>query len=88
MDPSDDYEVVDAIDESQANALISAGENLIEAIFARRPLQEIKELIAAGAPLWFQDDDGTSALHAAAYIENAELVGILVEEGAIWNAGA
>ena len=56
-------------------------------IFNRRPLPKILTLIDAGAPLWYQDDEGTSPLHAAAYIEDDELVRILIGKGAIWNAG-
>lgn len=87
MDSSSDFEMVDSIDESQADALVSAGEALIDAILERRPFSETKELVAAGAPLWYQNDEGVSALHAAAYVENADLVKLLIEEGAIWNAG-
>ncbi|KAI8968636.1 S-adenosyl-L-methionine-dependent methyltransferase [Trametes punicea] len=43
-------------------------------------------MVEAGAPLWYQDDEGTSPLHAAAYVESDELVRFLIEEGAIWNA--
>lgn len=60
---------------------------LIEAILNREPLEAVKAQIDAGAPLWFQDDEGTSALHAAAYVENEELVQYLIEQGAVWNAG-
>lgn len=63
------------------------GGYLIFSILRRRPLPEILTLVDAGAPLWYQDDDGTSALHAAACIEDEALVQILIEKGAIWNAG-
>lgn len=70
------------------DALSMLGGYLIFSIFHRRPLPEIITLIDAGAPLWYQDDEGTSPLHAATYIEDEELIRILIEKGAIWNAGA
>jgi len=63
------------------------GGYLIFSILHRRPLPKILTLIDANAPLWYQDDEGTSPLHAAAYIGDDELVRILIERGAIWNAG-
>lgn len=63
------------------------GGYLIFSILRRRPLSKLLTLIDAGAPLWYQDSEGTSPLHAAAYIEDEELVHILIEKGAIWNAG-
>ena len=63
------------------------GIQLIKAILSRKPYEIVKSLIDAGAPLWFQDDEGTSALHAAAYTENARLTRYLIEQGAVWNAG-
>ena len=62
-------------------------QELVDAIFGRKPLAEIKALIAAGAPVWYQDDEGTSPLHAAAYVEDQDLIRFLVAEGALWNAG-
>ena len=74
-------------DEMDIDAVVEQGQQLIDAILRRRPLAEIKEMIAAGAPVWYQDDEGTSPLHAAAYVESEELVRFLIEEGAVWNAG-
>ena len=68
-------------------ALSMLGGYLIFSILHRRPLLKILTLIDAGAPLWYQDDEGTSPLHAAAYTEDEELIRILIEKGAIWNAG-
>ncbi|KIP04871.1 hypothetical protein PHLGIDRAFT_75195 [Phlebiopsis gigantea 11061_1 CR5-6] len=62
------------------------GTLLIDDILRRQPFETLKAQIDAGAPLWFQDDEGTSALHAAAYVENEELVRYLIEQGAVWNA--
>ncbi|TBU33924.1 arginine methyl transferase [Dichomitus squalens] len=73
-------------DETDVDVLVEQGQELVDAILRRRPLTEIKALIAAGAPVWFQDDEGTSPLHAAAYVENEELVRFLIDEGAVWNA--
>ncbi|KAH9892483.1 hypothetical protein C8Q73DRAFT_648634 [Cubamyces lactineus] len=68
------------------NMLVSQGQELVDSILRRRPLAEIKAMIDAGAPVWFQDDEGLSPLHAAAYVENDELVRLLIDEGAVWNA--
>ncbi|CCM03586.1 uncharacterized protein FIBRA_05723 [Fibroporia radiculosa] len=72
--------------EEEVDALVSLGEALIIAILERAPMETIKNMVADGAPLWFQDEEGTSALHAAAYVENAKLMTYLIEEGAIWNS--
>ena len=70
------------------HVLTSLGTTLIAAIFDLQPLQNIKDLIEAGAPLWYQDDDqGLSPLHAAAFVENPELVRFLIDQGAVWNSG-
>ncbi|KAI0313006.1 hypothetical protein OF83DRAFT_1066264 [Amylostereum chailletii] len=66
--------------------LVDLGLSLIEAILACKPLADVKTIIDAGAPLWFQDDDGWSPLHAAASTENEELISLLISEGAPWNS--
>ncbi|KAH9944512.1 uncharacterized protein BXZ73DRAFT_39729 [Epithele typhae] len=68
------------------NGIVEQGYALVDAILSRRSLPEIKGLVVDGAPVWYQDDEGTSPLHAAAYVENNELVKFLIEEGALWNA--
>lgn len=73
--------------DTEVDELITLGQNLINTILDRAPLADIKTLIAEGAPLWYQDDEGTSALHAAAYVENDDLIRLLIEGGAVWNAG-
>ncbi|KAI0070018.1 arginine methyl transferase [Panus rudis PR-1116 ss-1] len=75
-----------AMHETDVDQLVDLGESLIADILDRQPFEHIKAKIEAGAPLWFQDDEGTSALHAAAYVDNSELIQYLLEEGAIWNA--
>jgi type IV protein arginine methyltransferase len=71
----------------EIDALTELGERLVNAILHREGLEKIKSLIL-DAPLWYQNDsEGMSALHAAAYIENEELVQLLIDEGAVWNAG-
>ncbi|KAF7965835.1 hypothetical protein HWV62_41258 [Athelia sp. TMB] len=68
--------------------LTSSGSSLINAILDCHSLQDIKALIDAGAPLWYQDDlEGISPLHAAAYLDDdGELAKYLLANGAIWNA--
>lgn len=84
----DDADVVVA-DDNDIEALLDLGKTVIEKIFERRTLAELKALIVEqDAPLWYQDEpDGNSPLHAAAYVENRELVDLLLENGAVWNAG-
>ena len=74
-------------DDMDVDAIVGLGQELVDAIFQQRPLPEVKALIAAGAPVWYQDDEGTSPLHAAAYTEDQELTRFLIAEGALWNAG-
>ncbi|TRM69857.1 S-adenosyl-L-methionine-dependent methyltransferase [Schizophyllum amplum] len=50
-------------------------------------METIQMAIEIGAPLWYQnEEEGISALHAAAYMQNEELVQLLLKKGAIWNA--
>ncbi|OCB88416.1 hypothetical protein A7U60_g4458 [Sanghuangporus baumii] len=70
----------------EVDAAIQTGQTLIEKIFEARPFEEVKALIDQDAPLWYQDNEGNSALHAAAYIEDKELVDYLIGKGAVWNA--
>ena len=74
-------------DITEINEHVQLGQTLIDQIFDREPLETLKETISQGAPLWYQDEDGNSALHAAAYNEDKELVDLLLEKGAVWNAG-
>ena len=82
------YAINHALNDGDIDEAVTAGKKLISQILDRAPCEAVKGLIDAGAPLWFQDDDGISALHAAAYVENEELVRYLIGKGAIWNIGA
>ncbi|KAF7361845.1 hypothetical protein MVEN_00529000 [Mycena venus] len=74
-------------DDVELDALTDLGEQLINSILAEEPLDTVKKLIESGAPLWYQNDsEGISSLHAAAYVQNQELVKLLIEGGAVWNA--
>ncbi|KAL5523538.1 hypothetical protein ACEPAG_7711 [Sanghuangporus baumii] len=73
-------------EDEEVDAAIQLGQTLIEKIFDARPHEEVKALIEQDAPLWYQDNEGNSALHAAAYIEDKELINYLIRKGAIWNA--
>jgi ankyrin repeat protein len=82
-DPTPSSKVEDEID-----ALTKLGERLVNGILQRESLEKIKSLLLDAAPLWYQNDsEGISALHAAAFTENEELVQLLIDEGAVWNAG-
>ncbi|KAJ3803006.1 arginine methyl transferase [Lentinula aff. detonsa] len=64
------------------------GEYLIDSILHGESFDAIKRIVLEGAPLWYQNEsEGMSALHAAAYVQNPELVQFLIDEGAIWNSG-
>ncbi|KAG5634074.1 hypothetical protein H0H81_003496, partial [Sphagnurus paluster] len=74
--------------DAEIDALSGLGEHLINSIIAEEPLDVIKAIIDRNAPLWYQNDaEGMSPLHAAAYMENTELARVLIEHGAVWNAG-
>ena len=63
-----------------------AGNRLLDAIQAR-DMPHTLTLLNQAAPIWFQEEEtGWSALHFAAHYEDVELVDILIERGAIWNA--
>ncbi|KAG8213881.1 hypothetical protein J3R82DRAFT_10625 [Butyriboletus roseoflavus] len=82
------FQIIEDVDlMEEINTLTELGTTLIQAILEKEPIVNIRDLIDAGAPLWFQDNEGTSPLHAAAYVGNDQLVKILLEEGALWNAG-
>ena len=75
-------------EDAEMESIVESGTELIAAIFERKPFNELKALIDQEAPLWYQDEEGNSALHAAVYNEDSELVRLLIEKGAVWNAGA
>jgi hypothetical protein len=50
-------------------------------------MEDVQKLLDEDAPLWYQDKDGWSALHAAASVEDPELVKKLLQHGALWNSG-
>ena len=64
------------------------GEHLINAILENASVETVKDILKSGAPVWYQnEEEGMSPLHAAAYVQNEELVTMLIEKGAVWNAG-
>lgn len=86
-DTHDDVSNIDS-SSSTIDALTLLGEHLINSILAGEPLPTIMNIIDTGAPLWYQNEmEGVTCLHAAAYVQNTQLVEILIEKGAIWNAG-
>jgi type IV protein arginine methyltransferase len=74
-DPDDDGEIA------------ALGRALITAILEYSPIGVVQELLDEDMPLWYQDEDGWSALHAAASVGDAELVKGLLQRGALWNSG-
>ena len=71
-------------DISEATAL---GDSLIKTILNGATLPIVKHLVENGAPLWYQDEDGLSALHAACTVEDHEMVEYLLANGSVWAAG-
>jgi protein arginine N-methyltransferase 2 len=65
------------------------GERLINDILEGASIDAISAALEAGAPIWYQNQlEGISPLHAAAYMQNLDLVKLLIEKAAVWNAGA
>ncbi|KAH8996552.1 S-adenosyl-L-methionine-dependent methyltransferase [Lactarius hatsudake] len=76
----------DYVEDDEAE-IAAIGLALINAILEYAPIEDIQKLLDEGAPLWYQDEeDGWSALHAAASVEDAELVKKLLQHGAVWNS--
>ena len=77
------------MDHGAVDSAIRQGSYLIQTILSASPsdFPHIEALIK-GAPLWYQDEDGLSALHAACLVEHPEVVQKLIDFGAVWNCGA
>jgi type IV protein arginine methyltransferase len=73
--------------EADEDEFATQGRALISAILEYAPIEDVQKLLDDDAPLWYQDEDGWSALHAAASVEDAELVKKLLQYGALWNSG-
>lgn len=73
----------------EIEALTVLGSKLIQAILDHEPAEKIEALIDTGAPLWYEESNegGISPLHAACFVENDTLVKLLIDKGAVWNAG-
>lgn len=83
--PNEDYDS-DRI-EAEIDEITALGRALIDAILEYAPIGDVQKLLDEDAPLWYQDEGGWSALHAAASVEDVELVKCLLQKGALWNAG-
>lgn len=77
----------EASDSSDVENLLELGQALIYGILQRKPHDDIRVMLDEGAPLWYQDEDGWSCLHAAASLEDEKLIKVLLDEGAVWNTG-
>lgn len=83
--PEDDYDLDRS--EAELGEITTLGRALIDAILEYAPIEDVQKLLDEDAPLWYQDEGGWSALHAAASVEDTELVKSLLQRGALWNAG-
>jgi ankyrin repeat protein len=83
--PDDDHDS-DQL-EAELSKIAELGQALIDAVLEYAPIEDVQKLLDEDAPLWYQDECGWSALHAAASVENAELVKSLLQRGALWNSG-
>jgi protein arginine N-methyltransferase 2 len=77
------------MDDSDIDAVVTRlGEELIAMILENESVEKISGLLDSGSPVWYQNEnEGISPLHAAAFVQNVELVKLLIEKGAVWNAG-
>ena len=80
--------MMSATTELEIETLSKLGEQLIDAIISDEHTEVIIRIIDSDAPLWYQnEDEGMSPLHAAAYRQNTKLAKLLIDRGAVWNAG-
>ena len=78
----------DGHDDEAEGEIEALGQALISAILERAPPEDVQKLLDEDeAPIWYQDRDGWSALHAAASVEDTELIKGLLQRGAPWNTG-
>jgi ankyrin repeat protein len=73
--------------DTDEDEIATQGQALISAILEHAPIGDVQKLLDEDAPLWYQDKDGWSALHAAASVEDTELIKLLFQHGALWNSG-
>lgn len=83
---ADDHDNGDCGEADPDSEIEALGQALINAILDDAQPEDVQKLLDE-APLWYQDEDGWSALHAAASVEDAELVKDLLQRGAPWNSG-
>ena len=74
-------------EDEEINEATILGDSLVKNILSGATLPVVQSLLESGAPLWYQDEEGLSALHAACVVEDHELVEYLLANGSIWAAG-
>lgn len=77
------------MNDSDIDAVVSRlGEELIASVLENGSVETISGLLGSGSPVWYQNElEGISPLHAAAFVQNVEVAKMLIEKGAVWNAG-
>ena len=79
---------MDSADQDIEEVAERLGEELVERILRKEDLDVIFQLLDSGYPVWYQNlVEGTSPLHAAAYVQDLDLARLLLDRGAVWNAG-
>lgn len=72
----------------ELRALQNAGSLLFHACLQGN-IQEVRDLVEAGAPLWYQEpNSGWTCLHVAAESNDFATIKLLLDSGTPWSAGA
>ncbi|KAF8324473.1 arginine methyl transferase [Cantharellus anzutake] len=75
------------MDDREISQIIEMGSHLFAAV-ERQDQEAVRYLLTVeNAPTWYQEpESGWTALHLAASLENSELISILLDNSALWNA--
>ena len=76
------------MDDEEVSQMMEVGARLFAAVEVQ-DTEAVKHLLSVeNAPTWYQEpESGWNVLHLAASLENSELVALLLENSAMWNAG-
>jgi protein arginine N-methyltransferase 2 len=77
MEENDEMEIIREPTENDKALLVAVGQGNVA---------EVRRLLKEDADVWYKDDHGRTPLHIAARIGNREIIDLLLENGAPWNA--